>query len=306
MDSRNAPYLLTVKSGLHAGVVQQLPAGTYTLGGGPTADILFSDPGIGAEHVSVQLKSGLFGPQAHIKAQFPGVAVNGARIADASQARTARLPVDVQFGDIRVSFAGGPEAPLSPMLLGGVSAAILVLFLAGAVLIFSPKPRPPEVATGAVVAEAPTAQRVEETRLTPVKVLEPSTTAAMALQDLRKRLQETALSYQIRTGVADGKLTAQGSVGGEDRTRWQEVRYWYDQTYGATVPLVSSVELNAKPGEQGLVISAVSLNLPAYVITRDGKRYQEGDPLTGGWVLERIGEADVTLRRDSERLVISF
>jgi hypothetical protein len=306
MDSRGAPFLLTVKSGLHAGVVQQLPAGDYTLGGGPTADILFSDPGIGAEHVAVTLKSSLFGAQAVIRAQFPGVAVNGQRINDASQSRTTRLPVDVQFGDIRVAFAGRPEAPLSPMLLGGVSAAVLVLFLAGAILIFGPKPRPPEVAPATAVAEAPSAQRVTETRLAPAKVLAPSTSSDFALQELRQRLQETQLSYQIRTTLDGNTIQATGAVGGEDRTRWQEVRYWYDQTYGTNVPMHSTVELNAQPGEQGLQISAVSLNTPSYIVTRTGTRYLEGDNLTGGWILEKIEDSRVILRRDSEKLVISF
>lgn len=319
MDSRGALFLLTVKSGLHAGVVQQLPAGAYTLGGGPTADILFSDPGIGAEHVGVELKNSLFGPIAVIKAHFPGVAVNGARVADASQMRTVRLPVDVQFGDIRVSFSGGADAPLSPVLLGGLTAALAVLFLGAAILIFGPKPRPPTIAPATVVAEAPTARTQRETRLSepppPADVRlsaarpqQPAmpTAPSFVLSELRKRLQEDGLAFQIQSSLDGDTIRVSGMLSSQDRAKWQQTRYWYDQTFAASVPLTSAVEISARANEQGLRISAVSLNNPPYLLTTDGKRYAEGDDLAGGWRIEKIEDTRVVLKRDTETMSVQY
>ncbi len=313
MEKRGTPFLLTVKSGLHAGVVQELPPGSYVLGSGQTADVVFSDRGLPAEQTEITLKNTLFGPQAVVKALFPGVYVNGQLVADATLTRTARLPAEVRFGDVRVGFTGGMEPPLSIPVLGGMAAALAVLVTAAIILIIGPEPSLPETTPGILVAEAPDATEPRETSLTetilggptaPIEGASPG--AEVALQDLRTRIQDVGLAYNVITRLENNAIIAEGTVGGADRAKWEDIRYWYDQTYGADTPLLSQVKLTAKPGDKGLMIAAVSLNAPRYIISPDGQRHQVGSRLTGGWNVESIHDDHVVLARGTEKMTIEF
>ncbi|MGC2779011.1 MAG: EscD/YscD/HrpQ family type III secretion system periplasmic domain-containing protein [Bradyrhizobium sp.] len=320
---------LHVRSGCHAGVIERLVPGVYTIGRSRQADIVLSDPALADMAARVEVDVAAL----RVESLGGDVVLNAARI-EPGTTDIARYPVDLVAGGICLRWALPPQ-PQRPgrraaWAMAGISVLGIVGTAAAAIgLRQGEMPLGRLLAAGAcevactaepirsagrdarLVAAALHTDAPADSGGAPASLREPiPATAGISIQAaalaLGQRLSAVGLSA-IDVSTTSDAVTAKGLVDPSVVHAWYETREWFDQTFGTAVVLTSKVETRPIPqAATPLSVQSVWAGKTPYVIDQRGQKYFQGAQVNDGWSIERIEQGRITLRRSAQVFVLKL
>lgn len=314
-------FTIFIEEGLHAGAVQRLGPGIYTIGSELDSDIVLTDPDVEPVHVILEFDdTGL-----RLEPAKGAVSVEGetGRLEPGDE-RYLSLPAKFHLGDAAISIRAPKDAVRNRhrkrLAVGAMAAS--VLFVLGLYVVgpltgsFSGDPvmdetkakpltamneiaqsRLPATTTSTAGVAPATANRTDDKT-------EPAVTVDMAAAGLRDKLAAATLDA-VDVIIKKDHLVAKGAIDPEKMADWQTVQMWFDGEYGRHVPLMPSVEASEEVEPPKLAIEAVWAGDGPYLMA-GGRRYFEGTDIGGGWRIDVIRAEQITLRRGDQTYAITL
>ena len=310
-------FTLFVETGVHAGTVQRLSPGIYTLGSELDADIILSDPSIKPVHLLLELdRRGL-----RLEPLQDAIAVQGesAELAPGGE-RNLAFPASFSIGgtSIRITAPQDDLRARRRLRSMAIAAGALVLAVIGfqlvapfgsgsggegpgvAATLGSGAPSAsggPAAEGGTPVTSTDASSEIETPADTGVP--ETTTTARITLDDaaaaLRDRLAADGFTdIDVKTAV--DRIMVSGGAEPARMDAWQDIRFWFDGAFGHDVLLIAHVEPLEEETPPLLAIEAVWSGDDPYLIA-GGRRFAVGADVGDGWTIERIAAGEITFRR---------
>ncbi len=318
---RPLAFTIIIENGLHAGAVQRLGPGIYTIGSELSADIVLSDPGIIRDHAIFEIDDvGL-----RLEPNKGPISVDGENgHLEPGDERNLNLPATFQIGEASISIRAPKDAEQSKrrkrLAIGAMAAGLLLvvgLYAIGPLSSTFSRPSPKSENQAAieggssdpVLRSNEDAVDTEMASKTPsadaiTKSSAPMVTMDQAAAELRDKLA-TATLDTIDVIVRKDHLVADGDIETEKMPDWQSVQIWFDSTYGHKIPLMPNVGAREKVKPPKLAIEAIWVGSSPYLMA-GGRRYFEGADLGNGWRIDRIDAEQITLRRGDQTYAISL
>ncbi|MEM7042026.1 MAG: FHA domain-containing protein [Pseudomonadota bacterium] len=310
-------FTLFIKSGIHAGTVQRLSPGIYTLGSELDADIILSDTSIKPVHlllefdhrglrleplqgaIAIEGESAELTPGGERNLAFPGIFSVGEtsiRITapqdDVRKRRRVRS-MAIAAGAVLLAVVGlqlvGP--------FGGVGDSPTI---AATSSLDSPPDMDGQADNGASVqsikakADHSSAGADVEDGASEA-ALEPEITLDDAAAALRERLAADGFAnVDVKTAV--DRIMVSGEAEPARMDAWQDIRFWFDSAFGQDILLIAHVEPAEEETPPLLAIEAVWAGDEPYLIA-GGRRFAVGADIGDGWTIERIAADAITFRR---------
>jgi pSer/pThr/pTyr-binding forkhead associated (FHA) protein len=299
---------LSVTHGFHAGAELSLVESLYTVGSSTESDIVLRDAGIAPVHARLRRK----GSQIEIEAVGGDVTLATGEIIHVGQGSRCRLPLTISIADahIRLVNRERPQTRWSvydrPLLVAGS-----VLFAVFAVSV---------AANGFSFAKPDIGKKISSQDGEPIRVAfageagegvlgDSSPTqihsAADAESQLKLRLEQSGIST-LTVQRSPGRLVVSGMIPNGKSGVWTETQSWFDQAFGAHIPLVSNVMIGSAEQAPRLTLQAIWYGERPYVIAADGARYHEGAFTNDGWTIERIGETELLLTKGGATVALKY
>ena len=299
---------LSVTHGFHAGAQLSLVEPLYTVGSSTESDIVLRDAGIAPVHARLRRK----GSQIEIEAVGGDVTLATGEIIHEGQGSRCKLPLTISIGDAHIRLVN-PERPPNrwsvsdrPLLVAGS-----VLFAVFAVSV---------AANGFSFAKPDIGKKISAQDRDPIRVafageagqsvLNDSSpmqipSAAEAESQLRLRLDQSGIST-LAVQRSPGRLVVSGMIPNDKDGAWTETQSWFDQTFGAHIPLVSNVMIGNAEQAPRLRLQAIWYGERPYVIAADGARYHEGAFTNDGWTIKHIGETELLLTKGGATVALKY
>ncbi|WP_167484046.1 SctD/MshK family protein [Mesorhizobium tamadayense] len=299
---------LSVIHGFHAGAELSLVEPQYTIGSGTESDIVLRDAGIAPIHARLRRK----GSQFEIEAVGGDVTLATGETIHEGHGSRCRLPLTISVGDARIRLVN-PERPPKrwsfsnrPLLVAGsVLFAVFTVSVAANGFSFAK----PDIGAKA------SSQDGEPVRLAFAgeprqEILDDSSpvqmqTAAEAESQLRLRLEQSSINT-LTVQRSPGRLVVSGMIPNDKSSVWTETQSWFDQAFGAHVPLVSKVMVGSAEQAPHLTLQAIWYGERPYVIAADGARYHEGAFTNDGWTIKHIGETELLLTKGGATVALKY
>lgn len=264
-------------------LAQDLAAGSYAIGGDLGCDIILPDV---SEPLLATLDVEVVGNRfvASMQVEANGLTVND-EIVDAGRVFPEQRSLRFAYGAFEFSVIGEKVRAEGETKSGGLSvtnwlfgAALLVAAAAGAVQLTSGK------------TTAPVVPRV----INPVQPPNPDEVRAKDLfATLTRRIAAADLAEKVKLRQQGTFVTATGTLSEFEYLRWRELTA---SLATADLGLLKS-SIDLEPFGQDLV-AGFGWSPQAYVVTKQGQRYREGDTLPSGWKIDSITRQGIRLRKD--------
>ncbi|MDJ1636646.1 hypothetical protein [Rhizobium rhizogenes] len=285
-DGNDAPTLRIARAGRTS--IHHLGSGTYTVGGGQTCDfvILGCDPEPAFRlHVSDVTKR----MTATIEALRDGVAINDS-VLDRGERTSIGSSETIRFADIecRIENLSSYPPARQPLTFRRMAAACLLMLAAPLLYIgFGPNREP-----------APPVQTAQ------VKTVAPQPTAGSITEELGEAMRLAGL--QLGAKLADNGTAIRIGEGSKpldmaSKTRLDGILAAISRR--SPVPVVDMTTLSS--GLAGFVAAAGYAPVK-FIIGNDGRRYREGETVSGDWRIKEIRPGEMVVARGKETDTISF
>lgn len=319
VDSGSA-FTLFIESGLHAGTVQRLAPGIYTLGSELEADIILSDNDIKAVHLLVELdRRGM-----RLEPLQGSIAINGESVSlEPGDERHLTSPASFAIGGTTIKITAPKDAVQARrrMRAAVVAAGIAVLAVLGFQVFGSSQSadgpalalmqKPASEADGSI-NDAPSHRNADTT---PEEMAEtqgpdestrtaPDVSLDQAAAALRERLAADDLT-DIEVRTADDRIMVRGEAEPARMGDWQSIRIWFDGAFGQDLLLVANVEPAEKATPPKLAIEAVWAGDDPYLVA-GGRRFFVGAHIGDGWTIGRIGSDEITFKRGGKSFSLTL
>ena len=302
---------LEIVQGLHAGVRLDLKDGEYSVGPTPNADIVLRDKGVLTQHALLRIELG----EVRVEATGGDLTVGNLKVAAGHGCRL-RLPTVINIGEASLRFSRGGEA--DGTLFGRMMAAakgrpmevaggVLLCAVAVAVVSQTAPRTPPESAKSQLAISASAARAAAEDGVA-VKAANAATAAStvkQAADDLESRLHAAGIR-SVRVVADDQRVSAQGRLTGAQAAQWTAIQRWFDEKHGASVVLTANIATGQMAGAPLLRLQSVWFGDRPYIIADNGSRYYEGSVLDSGWILQRIADDGLLLRKEDETFALTY
>jgi type III secretion protein D len=126
-----------------------------------------------------------------------------------------------------------------------------------------------------------------------------------AADALRQRLAAAGLTT-VEIASDATAITARGSIDSAALGKWRDIQQWFDSTFGIAVVLTSQVEAKPLSPSAPLTVQAIWAGAGPYVIDGRGQKLFAGAVISDGWVVDRIEQNRVVLRRGADLLAVSL
>jgi hypothetical protein len=294
-SERGRPQLEIVR-GLHSGVHLDLSDGEYSFGPTPNADIVLRDGGVLAQHALLRVE----GRQVRIEAIGGAVSVDGVNIAVGHGCRL-RMPATLTIGEATLRLSRGAGADGMMKKLSGrpmeVAGGVLLCALAVTAVSEAMRSTPAEPSKSALT--------VSSAAVRPAAAPDTAATMKQAADELETRLRAGGLNG-VRVVSQDQRISVQGRVGDAQVPQWTAIQQWFDEKYGSSTVLTSNVVVGQMTNTPLLRLQAIWYGERPYIIADNGARYYEGSVLDSGWILQRIGDDSLLLRKENESFSLSY
>lgn len=313
-DSGSA-FTLFIESGLHAGTVQRLAPGIYTIGSELDADIILSDQDIAAIHVIVELdRHGL-----RLEPLQGEIAIDGESVSlEPGGERHLVLPAAFSLGGTNVKITAPKDAVQSRRRMRNavIGAGVALLAVIG-FQILTPLAVDPSDGPANALMQQPAAvidqqvgsdaqagmtgdthekdEVLRQDSGDDIAMTVPDITLDQAAAALRERLATDDFpDIDVKTAV--DRILVRGEAEPERMDQWQDIRIWFDGAFGRDFLLVAEIEPAVKETPPNLAIEAVWSGEDPYLIA-GGQRFAVGAHVGDGWMIERIGTDEITFKR---------
>jgi Inner membrane component of T3SS, cytoplasmic domain/Inner membrane component of T3SS, periplasmic domain len=331
--------IVQVKSGLHAGVTQDLPPGRYIVGSADDADLVLSDAALAPQHYVIET----LGFTLRIEALADGVQVGESTLLSTGESCAVARAVEILAGDVHIVWTPPGETSGHPAVRRRVTNSLHLLFgvmvIFGAQTLFFAQPiadasimrtltiqhavhagivtgsqagtlasaastplvsTPPATTGSTAPAESAVAPAPKAATKPEVKKPEVKIDLVTVAAELNRRAQDAGL-VDIKVAADASTITAAGTVDPKALSRWQDAQQWFDQRFEGQVTLVNRVTVQVETLPASLAIEAVWRGTHPHLVIR-GQKYMEGAMVDGGWSIQRI-EAERVVLVKADRLV---
>ncbi|MER9199924.1 hypothetical protein NKJ28_15155 [Mesorhizobium sp. M0145] len=299
---------LSVTHGFHAGAEVSLVEPQYTIGSSTESDIVLRDAGIAPIHARLRRK----GSQVEIEAVGGDVMLATGETIHEGHGSRCRLPLTISVGEARIKLVSLQRVPNRwsfanrPLLVASsVLCAVLAISVAANGFSFAKQEIGAKASSqdGQPVRVALAGQAGE-------KVLDASSpaqiqTAAEVERQLKLRLEQSGIST-LTVLESNGRLVVSGMIPNDKSDVWAQTQSWFDQSFGAHVPLMSNVMVGNAPQAPRLRLQAIWYGERPYVIATDGARYHEGAFTDDGWAVKHIGETELLLTKGGATVALKY
>ncbi len=317
-------FTIFIETGLHAGTVQRLAPGMYTLGSELDADIVLSDSDVKPIHLVLEFDQG----GVRLEPLQGSVAIQGeSAVLEPGGERYASAPISFSIGDTTINVTAPADAVKTQRrtrVLVGVAAVVITAVLGVQVLggfnapdldgpaavadAQTETPQPdipgPDEAPSSRTINALEEQRQLASTSDDVALALPEITLDQAAADLHDRLTANDLS-NIEVRTAGDRIMVRGEAEPERMADWQEVRIWFDGTFGREFPLDASVEVAEAAEPPKLAIEAVWSGEKPYLLA-GGQRFFVGTPIGDGWMIEHIASDEIVFKRGDKSFSLAL
>ncbi len=276
-------------SGSHAGATHELAEKPYVIGSSLDADIVLTDPRIAGRHARITPARGYV----EIEALESSI-VAGTFTLQPAETIEVRYPVTLEVGAAKLSVVSQRVlGPIPLLVLGGAAATVLLV-----AEVYSSGAKPfhlsrPSIASVNVTAGSAQKEKPAETKGT-----------SGAVEAMQQRLNAAHLSSLVVSSSL-GSVFVAGSIAPAQEAEWRAAQVWFDEKYGQTLPLQAEVKVSPeKSARAPVTVQSVWLGKFPYFIDGEGNKHLEGSVLKDGWVLEKIADNKIMLKRHNEPLVI--
>ncbi|ANP90784.1 MULTISPECIES: hypothetical protein [Rhizobium] len=282
----NPPTLRIARAGRAS--VHNLGPGTYTVGGGPTCDfvILGCDPEPALRlHVSDEAKR----MAATIEALRDGVAI-GDSILHRGERVSIGSSETIHFADVECHIENLSAYPpvRQPLTFRRMAAACLLILAAPLLYIgFGPDREP--------ARDIQTAQ---------IKTVAPQPTASSITEELGEAMRLAGLKLGAKLANNGNEIRiGEGSKPLDIASKTQLDGILAAISRRSPVPVVDMTTLSS--GLAGFVAAAGYAPVK-FVVGNDGRRYREGETVSGDWRIKEIRPGEMVVARGKETDTISF
>lgn len=320
-DSGSA-FTLFIETGLHAGTVQRLSPGIYTLGSELEADIILADKEIEAVHLIVELdRRGL-----RLEPLQGAIAVHGESVSlEPGGERHLTFPASFTIGATKIKITAPKDVVQTKrrQRVALTAAGLALMAVLGFQIVRPPLTmatdgqasaltQPAEPLTSALMGNVPMpddidglqAQAATTSDVDDVAAAAPDVTIDAAAAALRARLAADDFSdIEVKTAV--DRIMVRGDAEPERMGEWQDVRIWFDSAFGQDFLLVANVEPAEQQTPPKLAIEAVWSGDDPYLIA-GGRRFFVGAPIGDGWTIDRIGPEEIAFKRGDKSFSLSL
>ena len=305
-----AQPLLEIVHGLHAGVRLDLKDGEYSVGPTPNADIVLRDKGVLPLHALLRIELG----EVWIEATGGDLTVGNLKVTAGHGCRL-RLPAVINIGEasLRVSHGGEADGTLFGRMVAAakgrpmeVAGGVLLCAMAVAVVSQATPKTPPENAKSqlAISTSAVRAAAVDGVAVKAANAATTASTIKQAADDLESRLHAAGIRG-VRVVAGDQRVSAQGRLTEAQAAQWATIQRWFDEKHGSSVVLTANVA-TGQTGAPLLRLQSVWFGDRPYIIADNGSRYYEGSVLDSGWILQRIADDGLLLRKEGETFALTY
>jgi|GEM_PF-2784868 len=130
-----------------------------------------------------------------------------------------------------------------------------------------------------------------------------------ALAEMKWILRAAALEKEIRLKAFPDRILVEGELPARDASRWESVVQAFREKLGERMKLDIRVRreraeatLPENPDEMELTVQAVVVGNPSYIVNRNGARFQKGDELENGYVIQSIDKERIVLTKGAKTL----
>ncbi|MER9231649.1 hypothetical protein NKI56_06015 [Mesorhizobium sp. M0622] len=299
---------LSVTHGFHAGAEVSLVEPQYTIGSSTESDIVLRDAGIAPIHARLRRK----GSQVEIEAVGGDVTLATGETIHEGHGSRCRLPLTISVGEARIKLVSLQRVPNRwsfanrPLLVASsVLCAVLAISVAANGFSFAKQEIGAKASSqdGQPVRVAFAGQAGE-------KILDDSSpaqihTAAEAESQLKLRLEQSGIST-LTVLQSEGRLVVSGMIPNDKSDVWAQTQSWFDQSFGAHLPLISNVMVGNAQRAPRLRLQAIWYGERPYVIAADGARYHEGAFTDDGWAVKHIGETELLLTKGGATVALKY
>ena len=317
-------FTIFIETGLHAGTVQRLTPGLYTVGSELDADIILSDPDVKPIHLVLELdQSGI-----RLEPLQGGLTIHGEQaVLEPGGERFVSAPLTFAIGDTTINVSAPADVVKSrrrTRVLVGVAAMLIAVVMGFQVIGAFNAPDlgvPPTMAD--VDAEArrslgPDSNNASASRT--INALEEQRRLASASDDIALTLpdvtlDQAAVELQDRLAAADlaeinvrtagDRIVVRGEAEPERMTDWQQVRIWFDGTFSRDILLDAIVEPAVAAEPPKLAIEAIWSGDKPYLIA-GGKRFFVGHQIGDGWMIEHIAANEIVFKRGDKSFSLAL
>jgi hypothetical protein len=318
-DSDKA-FTLIIESGLHAGTVQRLSQGLYTIGSELDADVVLSDPAVASIHLILELdRHGL-----RLEPVQGSASIDGESVAlEPGGERNLVLPASFTIGDTRIKLTAPQDAVRNRrrVRMAAIAAGTILLAVLGFQLVGAFSGADPNGPSAAFEQPQPASQLENEQATLEASIADgsdqalatgddleerapPSITHDQAAEELRSRLAAAELSDIDVTSNAD-RILVRGGAEPDKMADWQDVRMWFDGAFGQQFIMVADVKEAKEERPPRLAIEAIWLGDKPYVMA-GGQRFHVGAAIGDGWMVEHIGSDEITFKRGDKSFSLSL
>jgi hypothetical protein len=306
-------YVLAIGAGLYAGTSQELPAGTYVIGGVVEADVVLIGESLAARHAIVVIDD----DKARIEALADGVSLAGYGVLKVGHPVAATLPFELSIAGVVMSWSRAisksntalAAAHGSRLLSGGRLRSAAVLSVAAVIIaamavgtgsagFIDLSLRPPLGAAPAAASGSAKPERAVQLSAQPAGAIKD------AAEELTREVGRAGL-LNVTVEASGGVVMARGSVEPGVAAQWQKVQQWFDQRFKGEVLLVNGVAVKAEKLPSSLAIEAVWRGPQSHLVIR-GQKYLEGAMLDDGWTIQHIEAERVVLKRDGRLVAVRY
>ena len=131
--------------------------------------------------------------------------------------------------------------------------------------------------------------------------------AAASLPDLaalQARLDQQHLGSVAVETLPDGSYRAIGKLAPQEAPAWHDTTRWFDEGSAGRVVLIDRVTVAA--AVPPLAIQSAWVGAQPYVIDGAGQKLFVGAVVADGWTIEGIEAGRVTVKRQGQRLAVTF
>lgn len=296
--------VLTITHGLHQGVCLSLDRSVYIIGSAANADLLLSDAGIAERHMALRFANGQVAVEA-IGGDVLAFGSHGREIRiPAGNGHRARLPLDIQVGDARLTLSSANDTRQKPAPARTAPAwlrkphwiiALLLMFLCVGAFAFRSEPVSPLAMSDKSDKKSSPAPQLQKQ----------SATAVEARTWLERQLAAANLK-QIKVSEVEGQLGVTGTYDPAQKGHWRSVQQAFDARFGQQVVLHPDVTARSEIAKPRVRFQAVWFGPNPYVINDSGKRLYPGATLADDWTLDSIDNNQVILARGEERFTFTL
>lgn len=321
-------FTVFIEKGLHAGAVQRLAPGIYTIGSELDADIVLSDADVLPIHAILEID----GTGLRLEPAKGTISIDGetGRLEPGDERHLA-LPATFHIGDATISVRAPKDAVRNKnrqrLMIGAIAASFLVIvgltivgqitgsFSSGAdafdrqarSLDTDPTPLAPTEQAAAdmdMTSEGAVLEGASATLAAAASDPEPVLSVDEAAAELRGKLVAADLDG-IDVIVRKDHLAARGTLDSEKLTDWQNVQIWFDGAYGHRIPLMTAVDASEKLEPPKLAIEAIWTGDKPYLMA-GSRRYVEGADIGNGWTIDQIDAEQIILRQGDRTFAITL